>query len=309
LHHESDMLNTPTYHSASYHTAPRNARVSVLERSYGSSAWTRILIIVMCFLVLSPLEAKNRKGKKANVEEYIYDDPDPVTRRAKPDSQPRTLTQPNIFANSRGSYRGRYGQEGIDVSHYQGNIDWKRVSRNRQIQYVFIKASEGGNIVDDCYERNVREARRHGLKVGSYHFYRANVSAEVQFRNFMSVVQVRHQDMLPIIDVEKTNGVSDNLFHSRLQELLRMVETEFGRPPIIYTGKNFYNKYFYGRNYRRYPFMIACYTPFNEPSLMGNDDFIIWQYSASESVDGIRGDVDASRFVRNHSLGEILLQR
>lgn len=271
----------------------------------------RIPILLMCLLLVLPCDAKKRKGKNKNVEDYAYTDPDPVTRRAKPDAAQRTLAQPDIFSSAgyRTSYRGSYAQQGIDVSHYQGSIDWKRVSRERDVQYAFIKASEGGNIVDDCYERNVREARRHGVKVGSYHFFRANVSAEVQFRNFMSVVEVRHQDLLPIIDVEKTNGVSDATFHARLRELLRLVEGEFGRPPIIYTGKNFYNRYFYGRDYRRYPFMIACYTPFNEPTLMGDDDFYIWQYSASERVDGIRGNVDASRFVRRHTLNEVLLHR
>lgn len=267
----------------------------------------RTLLLLLCLLLACPCEAKKKKDKNPKADEYRYDDPDPVTRRAKPDARGHTLAQPDLFAGGHHTFSGNYA-EGIDVSHYQGNIDWKQVSRERNVQYVFIKASEGGNIVDEYYERNVREARRHGLKVGSYHFFRANVSAQTQWNNFSSVMEKRHQDLLPIIDVEKTNGVGDATFHARLQELLRLVEEAFGRPPIIYTGRNFYDRHFYGRDYRRYPFMIACYTPLNEPTLAGDDDFIMWQYSASERVSGIRGNVDASRFVRHHSLSEILLK-
>ena len=60
---------------------------------------------------------------------------------------------------------------GIDLSHYQGNVFWETVGENTKMAYVYLKATEGGDRVDDLYERNIQLAHRHGLKVGSYHFF------------------------------------------------------------------------------------------------------------------------------------------
>ncbi len=264
-----------------------------------------LLILVAVFLLSAlPAGAGKRKEKKHEDTVLTIPEPDPVSRRAKPDSHPRALAYPTI--SGLGGSSSLPHIHGIDVSHYQGSIDWRRVAGNRDVNYVYIKASEGANIVDDYYVTNVREARRAGLKVGSYHFFRANASADAQFRNFMQTVNVRQQDLIPIIDVETTNGVSEATFHSRLQELLRLVTREFGKAPLIYTGRNFYNKHFHGGRYRDYKFMIASYS-FDEPSLNDNDDYIIWQYSASGRISGIRGNVDRSRFVGRHGMPEIIL--
>ena len=60
---------------------------------------------------------------------------------------------------------------GIDLSHYQGNVFWETVGDNTKMAYVYLKATEGGDKIDDKYERNIDLAHRYGLKVGSYHFY------------------------------------------------------------------------------------------------------------------------------------------
>jgi len=279
------------------------------SRPYIPRKATLFLLIFSLFLCgfSQPAMAKKKDKKKVKTEQtdYYFLEPDPVSTKSKPDRRPRNVEQPLLEGGGR--YYGPH-IHGIDVSHYQGNIDWGQVARDRDVNYVFIKASEGGNITDEYYTSNVREARRKGLKVGSYHFFRANVAADVQFRNFMSKVEVRHQDLLPIIDVETTNGVPSATFHARLQELLRLVTREFGKRPIIYTGKNFYNKHFYGGRYRDYKFMIACYTPDNEPVLFGNDDYVLWQYSQTGRIRGIRGSVDRSRLVGRHGMRDILLR-
>ncbi|HCN54120.1 MAG TPA: glycosyl hydrolase family 25, partial [Prevotella sp.] len=61
---------------------------------------------------------------------------------------------------------------GIDLSHYQGNVFWETVGDNSKMAYVYLKATEGGDRIDDKYETNIDLAHRYGLKVGSYHFYR-----------------------------------------------------------------------------------------------------------------------------------------
>ena len=116
----------------------------------------------------------------------------------------------------------------------------------------------------------------------------------------------KKQDLLPIIDVEvHPRSVSLSTFYSRLERMLELVTKKIGRRPIIYTGKNFYNKYFANGRFKDYPFMIAAYT-MDEPVLKNNDDYIIWQYTATGRAKGVRGDVDISRFRGNHSLNEIL---
>ena len=272
------------------------------------------LLLLLLLAIALCLPAQARKKSKQNVKtngevEEIW--PDPVSRKAKPDSRPQTVNIPDFYATSDGRSRRSYPDNhlhGIDVSHYQGNIDWATVARQSEVGYVYLKASEGLNNQDSHYARNVREARKQGLKVGSYHFYRANVSAKDQFNNFMSVVNVRQQDLIPIIDVESTNKVSSHTFHSRLKELLKLVSKEFGCKPMIYTGRNFYNKHFAGQGYDEYPFMIAQYSE-PEPYLNDGRDYLIWQYSATGSIRGIRGNVDRSRFVGRHGLSDILIKK
>ena len=265
------------------------------------------LFLLLCLALPTQAAKKKSKTTKQSGEvEVIW--PDPVSRKAKPDSRPRTVEIPN-FQAAAGARSASYTHHthGIDVSHYQGTIDWATVARQPEVGYVYLKASEGGNNQDSHYARNIREARRAGLKVGSYHFFRANVGAREQFRNFMDVVSVRQQDLIPIIDVETTSGASSHHFHSRLKELLRLVTKEFGCKPIIYTGRNFYNKHFARQGYDDYAFMIAQYSE-PEPVLNDGRDYLIWQYSSTGSVRGIRGNVDKSRFVGRHDMRDILLK-
>jgi len=270
-----------------------------------------LLATLLLCLVAVPADAKKKNPKKQQSTDAPFTEPDPLTQKARPDSHLRAIEMPSLMGGSTAGYgyHHRTGgvphMQGIDVSHYQGNIDWASVARNRNIQYVYIKCSEGGNNLDDCYLSNIREARRHGLKVGSYHFFRANVSAQVQLENMMSVMNTKHQDLLPIIDVELTNGVGEATFHSRLKEFLRLVERRIGRKPMIYTGKNFYNKHFAGQGYGAYKFMIAAYSG-GEPELFNNADYVIWQYSSQGTVRGIRGNVDLSMFVGRHGIRDIL---
>ena len=61
---------------------------------------------------------------------------------------------------------------GIDMSHYQKEVFWEAVGDDKQIAYVYLEATEGGDHIDRMYEQNIELANKHGLKVGSYHFYR-----------------------------------------------------------------------------------------------------------------------------------------
>lgn len=267
----------------------------------------RILTLVAILMVVTAQAyAGRRKNKKQPSADYSMFEPDKPAAdfKAMPDVPQPARRQPRL---------GNVGAvvtnhtHGIDVSHYQGRIDWQAVARSGSAGYVYLKATESNTLVDDTYQYNLTEARRHGLKVGSYHFFRPGVNAAAQYENFRRTVDRKKQDLLPLIDVEVTGGVAVATLHTRLQEFLSLVTKEYGRRPIIYTGKNFYNKYFAPYpNFKGYLFMIAQYTPQEEPYLNGGDDYIIWQYTGHGRVNGIRGDVDQSRFVGRHTLSEIL---
>lgn len=245
---------------------------------------------------------KSDKNKSEEETAILVPDKPAHQYKALPDSHPRAIKSPDVpFTSPIGNYL-----HGIDISHYQHNINWRETSQDPKVGYVYIKATEGRDHVDDTYDLNLREAKKYGVKAGSYHFFRPNVPALEQFRNFTNIVNKKQQDLIPLIDVEVTGGVSISTMHIRLQEFLQLVTQEYGRKPLIYTGKNFYNKYFAPYTvFKSYPFMIAQYTN-DEPVLMNNDDYLIWQYTGHGSVKGIRGNVDQSRFHGRHSINEII---
>jgi len=195
-------------------------------------------------------------------------------------------------------------REGIDVSHYQGDIDWAQVAHAGKVGYVFMKATEGSSLEDDKYEYNISEARKAGMKVGSYHFFRANLSVDDQFANMTSKVKREMQDIIPIIDVEHTNGVSSSELVAHLKEFLQKVTQYYGRKPIIYTFVNFYNQHFAGAGLEEYPLMIAFYRG-AQPELYDGRKYMIWQYSARGSMPGIRGNVDCSVLMDGFSFNDL----
>lgn len=261
----------------------------------------------MLLLAFVPAHAqktsKGAKGSKAhNVESVDVVEPDPIAPKARPDRHPKALQEPSLFGNVPAGEH----LHGIDVSHYQGRIDWDEVAKDPKAGFVYLKATEGTSITDDTYKRNFQECKRVGLKVGSYLFFRPQYSAKAQFDLFLSMVDTKKQDLLPLIDAEAIRGVSIAVFQQRLLELCDLFEKEYGKKPLIYTGQNFYNKNIHGNaRLREYKYFIACYA-FDEPVLYGDDDFLMWQYTAHGSIKGIRGNVDQSRFVGKHSLREII---
>ena len=119
---------------------------------------------------------------------------------------------------------------GIDISHYQGNVFWETVGERTNMSYVYLKASEGGDRIDATFERNIELAHRHGLKVGSYHFYRPLTDQRRQLLNFMSQCLPGEQDLIPMIDIESTGGLSTDVFCDSLFYFLDLVE-EVYLPP------------------------------------------------------------------------------
>lgn len=192
---------------------------------------------------------------------------------------------------------------GIDLSHYQGNVFWQTIGDNTNMAYVYLKATEGGDRIDATFERNIELGHKHGLKVGSYHFYRPLTDQQRQLRNFMSQCLPEEQDLIPMIDIESTGGLDTDVFCDSLFYFLDLVEEAYRQKPLLYTGRNFYNKHLLGK-VDDYKIMIAMYTD-QEPVVADDRDITMWQYTGKGRIQGVNGYVDKSRFMGNHHLREI----
>ncbi|MCR5851715.1 MAG: glycosyl hydrolase family 25 [Bacteroidaceae bacterium] len=243
--------------------------------------------------------ADNKKGKQIE-QMFALPEPDVLMPAPEPD---RPLPQ---VQELRPLIRHTVNQQqGIDVSHYQGRIDWDEVSRDKNVQFVYLKATEGSDLVDDCYLRNLYGAKRVGIPVGVYHFYRPNVNVQWQLRNFSAIVEPWQHDLIPIVDVEKRGKGSLSQFQGRLKAFLDGVERIYGVKPIIYTGVNFYAAYLEGK-FTQYRFMVARYAD-EFPGLSEDVPIVLWQYTSKGQVDGINGHVDRSVFLDRYTVADIML--
>lgn len=189
-----------------------------------------------------------------------------------------------------------YGQAnvfGIDVSKYQGEINWSQVGSHHPIDFVFIRATMGSNGKDAFFQRNWNGAQEKGFVRGAYHYYRPNENSTQQFENFASVVKLESGDFVPVLDIEEESDFGrDNLRKGILNWLL-LAEEEYGVKPIIYTGLTFY-KYVLRGYVDDYPLWIAAYS--------GRDrlEDIPWtfhQFSDNVRVNGItENTVDGNDF-------------
>lgn len=195
---------------------------------------------------------------------------------------------------------------GIDLSHYQGEVFWETVGENTKMAYVYLKATEGGDRIDEMYERNINLAHRYGLKVGSYHFYRPKTEQIKQLENFKTQCLPGEQDLIPMIDIETKQGLNTEEFCDSLMKFLTLVEEAYKQKPLLYTGTNFYNKYLQGK-IDDYQLMIAQYTE-REPVLADERDFTLWQYTGKGRIVGVSGYIDKSRFMGKHGLKEIIFK-
>ncbi len=182
---------------------------------------------------------------------------------------------------------------GIDVSHYQGRIDWHTVSE-QGVDFVFVKATEGGDYQDSIFCDNWDLMRLHDIKRGAYHFFRPNTSVNLQIANFVDNVKLQAGDLPPVLDVETYDGASKLEIISGMRQWLYAIEIHYNVKPIIYTNLKFFNKNLAGQ-FRDYPLWIARYNS-REPRLADSRDWDFWQYGNKGTIVGIEGYVDFNVF-------------
>ena len=184
--------------------------------------------------------------------------------------------------------RDSYPVRGIDVSPHQGEIDWRRVAAD-DVAFAIIKATEGGDHVDDAFAKNLREARAAGLAVGAYHFFTFCRPGADQAKNFISVVPHDQPLLPPVVDIEFGGNCpqrpSPEQLSAELQAFLGPVEATFGKAAIVYLTDEAEGAYAGKIDVR----------PLWRRSLLlepGRNDWVYWQYHNMGRVDGIIGDVD-----------------
>jgi len=188
---------------------------------------------------------------------------------------------------------------GIDVSHWQGVIDWNAVKASGQI-FAFIKATESYNFTDSRFVANWRNAKAAGLKRGMYHFYRFSASSASQLNNLMKAFASVGYDYgeLPIaVDIEDTDTKPNA---NALLGFIKAVQVRTGRRVCVYTGNWWWNTARWGGPVtwaKDYDLWCASYTATPlVPSDWLSVGWRFWQYSSTGSVGGISGNVDLNKF-------------
>lgn len=266
---------------------------------------TSSIFLCLILLLLTPASATARDRDRKRPKDPIASSvlyPDPLPAKAEKSPRMTRCKAMSITRKNTGRINSRY-REGIDVSHYQERIDWNTVAAAGEISYVYLKATEGEDYVDRTYEYNLREARRVGLSVGAYHFYRPKVDPEVQFQNIIRNVKAENQDLVPMIDIEDRGHVSHEKFIRDLRTLIRLVEEHYGRKPLLYSYQNFYNQHLIG-HFPGYHWMMAKYAE-TPPNLKDDTPYIMWQYTSSGRMPGIKGKIDRSCIMGDFELHEL----
>jgi lysozyme len=187
---------------------------------------------------------------------------------------------------------------GIDVSHYQGEIDWNQVKTidKRPISFVVIRATQGDDGDDSRFKRNWDAVKEKGLIRGAYHYYRPNENSIKQADNFIKKVKLSKGDLPPILDIEKFSRIqSRRSLRIGLKKWLDKVELHYGVKPIIYTGASHYKDLLNNETFAEYILWVANYNDVEKP-FRKEIDWKFWQYRDWGRVKGIKGEVDLNVF-------------
>lgn len=185
----------------------------------------------------------------------------------------------------------KYPVRGVDVSSYQGDIDWQVLS-GQEIDFAFIKATEGSGFADRYFEYNYTEALKTDLRVGAYHFFSYDSGGDTQAENFIKTVPKADNMLPPVVDVEFYGDKADNppsreYVEKELKTMLNRLEENYGLKPIIYATKKSYNLYLSG-DYEEYDIWIRDMLFY--PSLNDGREWTFWQYTDKGKLDGYYGE-------------------
>ncbi len=201
---------------------------------------------------------------------------------------------------------------GVDVSSYQADIDMNELKK-QDIEFIYIKASEGSILQDSRFTQNWENAEKAGLLSGAYHFFSYDSKGETQAQNFISIVGSDLKGhLIPVVDVEyygdkKANPPQKEDVVRELKVFLDLVEKEYGVKPMIYTRSDIYKKYLKGDFNEYKKWISSLYTPI---SWNYRDEWYIWQYLNRGELKGYTGGekyIDLNILNRNRKLEDLIV--
>lgn len=181
-----------------------------------------------------------------------------------------------------------YSVKGVDVSAYQGEIDWHTLSDG--LSFAFIKATEGSVYTDPHFEYNLSEALKTDLLVGAYHFFSYDSSGAAQARHFIETVPKIEGMLPPVIDVEfygdyTLDPPEKEKVLSELSDMITALEEFYGVKPIIYATRRSYAMFIKGETSCPVWLRDILFKP-----TLSEDALLFWQYTDKARLDGYDGE-------------------
>ena len=179
---------------------------------------------------------------------------------------------------------------GVDVSHHQGAIDWPALAA-QDIDFAYVKATEGSGATDEAFEANWAGARAAGLRVGAYHFFSYDSPGEAQAARFIEAVPLEDGALPPAIDVE-LYGEYDRAprppaeVEPQIEAMVEALRARYGVRPVLYATQKAYDYYLSGR-FQDCDIWIR--SVFSAPRLPDKRAWTLWQYSARGRLEGYSG--------------------
>lgn len=199
-----------------------------------------------------------------------------------------------------------YPVHGVDVSKYQGDINWPLL-KSKGVSFAFIKATEGGDHLDESFLEYWKATKKSKIPRGAYHFYYFCTSARRQAQWFIKNVPKDKSALPPVLDVEwnpasKTckKKPSVKIVRRELKTFLRLLERHYGKRPIIYTAPDFYQDNLKS-GFGKYEFWLRSVAS-HPAKRYGKQRWLFWQYTGTGRIPGVDGNIDINTF--NGSKGE-----
>lgn len=190
---------------------------------------------------------------------------------------------------------------GIDVSRWQGDIDWRAVHRSG-VKFAWIKATEGGDHLDPKFRQNWDGARAAGVPRGAYHFVFWCRPAREQMEWMFRHVPKDPHALPPVLDVEFQHQSKNcrRTMHKheivpKMQDLLNMMERHYGKKPVIYVTVDFYAQMMNTNEFSGYDVWVRS-TKYEPKVHYPGRRWVFWQYQSDSKVPGIRGHTDKNAF-------------
>ncbi|MEO6172446.1 MAG: GH25 family lysozyme [Arenimonas sp.] len=182
---------------------------------------------------------------------------------------------------------------GIDVSHHQGHIDWKKLAA-QDVSFAYIKATEGEDFLDEDFKYNWNASRDAGILPGAYHYFTLCKTGYEQANNFLSRIGTPSSSSLPpAVDLEFAgnckNRPSPEQLHKELKIFIDLVEQAWGCHVVLYSTSDFYDAYL-KKDFKKNPLWIR--DIYWQPNTSRYREWQFWQYANRAKLEGIKGFVD-----------------